>query len=141
MTNKIISIALIGSAFMALVPATQAADFAARTELAQRSIKEGLGRDSAPVLKRLPFAGRERVFATLVPTLAKSGDDAIVVDANAKRTEGRDATSLAGEGWWLEVAADGSRVRYRNEAYLDGGLARAVPVTKRPSQDDLEPLA
>lgn len=121
--------------------AAQGADFAPRTELARRSGEDGVGRAELPLLKRLAAPGRERALSLLTSRLPANADDAISFAGESKTESDRNTVTLSGDGWWLETEGDGSRVRYRNEAYLDAGLKNAVPVAKRPQQDDLEKVA
>jgi hypothetical protein len=116
----------------------EAADFAPRKELAQRSAKEGLGREQLPLLTRTAAPGRERALDALTKSLGETATDAVTTRGKAKTETEYDRMLLSGAGWYLRVDADGSRASYRNVAYLDGPANAPVPIAKRLPQDQLE---
>lgn len=115
----------------------QAADFPARRQLIQRSLKDGLGVQQLPLLRVNPGAGRQAMLDALKSRLALPVEK-IVLGGKARTEVGAKATLLRAPGWILEVAGDGRKARYRNFAYLEGAANPRVPLASRPKQDDLE---
>ncbi|HVK54834.1 MAG TPA: hypothetical protein VM532_07365 [Burkholderiales bacterium] len=114
-----------------------AADFPQRLAIAERSLKSGVGLSEVPLLRRDPGPGMGVMTEQLVANFGQSGDPITTRGAlKTERTETK--TSVFGEGWSLQVYADGTRVRYRNYEYLDGANNKPVPLASRMSQEQLE---
>lgn len=120
--------------------AAHAADFPQRTELLQRSASAGLGREQVTLLERRPGPGAATRLDELAARFSQS-PHAVNTRGGVERLVKPRSAALRGEGWLLQVYADGSRVRYRNYAALDAkgqGLAR--PLAERLTPNALETL-
>jgi len=138
-TNKlamIVAPAILAAASLELA----AADFAARTQLVQRSLSSGLGTDQIPLLKVRPSPGRK---ATIMALQTRFGTPVGAVDlrGTAKTTATARRTLVTTPGWVLEVAGSGDKVSYRNFAHLEDPKNRPVPMSQRIPQDQLEVTA
>jgi hypothetical protein len=120
--------------------AAHAADFPQRTELLQRSAAAGLGREQVTLLERQPGPGAAARLDELAARFSQSSQ-AVNTRGGAERlVKGRSA-ALRGDGWLLQVYADGSRARYRNYAALDAkGQSLARPLAERMTPTALETL-
>ena len=116
-----------------------AADFPHRIDSEKRSEKEGLGRDTVSLIKRMPGPGRETV-AEKIMARSKDSKTPITTQGTAKKQTKGKRLSVIGEGWFLDVNGDGTSVRYRNYKFLDSQPELARPVSARLSDQKLEEL-
>lgn len=130
---------IAGCIALALASQGQAADFAERNELAARSARSGLGREQVALLKALPGQGRQKT-ADILKARFRMSHEAISFAGVARTEDGPKGLSALGPGWLLNVDGDGTRVRYRNLAYLQGAQARPVPLAQRPGLESLEAI-
>lgn len=116
-----------------------AADYPARIEIGQRSARLGMAAAEVQLLQRKPGSGMNVVADALLARFAESTDP--VSTRGALKTE-RDLEQMTvfGSGWNLTVYGDGTRIKYRNHAYLDAASVKGVPVAQRMSQDVMEKL-
>ena len=137
--NKIATPLLTGLALSIACMAANAADFSQRTALAERSLKSGLGVDSAPLLTRAPGPG-QRVATELFVKEFSLSDDGITTKGLVKTEVGKDKTTVIGDKWAMQIYGDGTKVKYRNYEFLDSADNKPVGVASRLSQDALEKL-
>ncbi len=130
---------IAGSIAIALASQGQAADFAERNELAVRSAQAGLGREQIGLLKVQPGPGRQRT-AEILKARFRMPHEAISFAGLARTEDGPRGQTTLGPGWSLSIDSEGSRVSYRNQAYLQGAQARPVPLAQRPGQERLEAI-
>ncbi len=124
-------------ALVALPGAAPAKDYPQRAADDDASRRAGLGRTSVPLLERAAGPGADTVVSTVLAKFERS-TRGIHTQGTFERAAAADLITLHTEGWTLQVAADGTRVSYRNIAELDGATAR--PVEERLDQDTLEAL-
>ena len=117
-----------------------AADFAARKQLQQRSMAEGIGAAQVPLLGVKAGPGPENALNAIKSRLAR-GAEKITLSGTPRAEKYSRGMVQATDSWRLEVAADGRKARYRNFGYLDSAENKRVPVAQRPSQDMLEKKA
>lgn len=132
-------ITIAGCIAIALTSQGQAADFAERNELVARSARVGLGREQISLLKALPGQGQQKA-AEMLKARFRMPHEAISFGGVAKTESGPRGLSSVGPGWSLSVEGEGTRVSYRNQAYLQGTQARPVPLAQRPGQEKLEAI-
>lgn len=130
---------IAGSIAIALASQGQAADFAERNELAARSAQAGLGREQIGLLKVQPGPGRQRT-AEILKARFRMPHEAISFAGLARTEDGPRGQTTLGPGWSLSIDSEGSRVSYRNQAYLQGAQARPVPLAQRLGQERLEAI-
>jgi hypothetical protein len=114
-----------------------AADYPYRTTLTSKSATSGLGATDVELIKRLPGAGADQVLDMLRARFASS-QGAVNTRGASEREQERHSHALKGDGWLLQVYADGTYVRYRNYAVLESKQNLARPVAQRLSQQALE---
>lgn len=131
--NRTIITALVVAAALPLA----AADFAARKQLQQRSVNEGVGVARLPLLGVKAGPGRALALSAVRARLG-NGIEQITFSGTPQEAHGARSIVQATGTWRLEVAADGRKARYRNFGYVDSPANRGVPVGQRPSQDALE---
>ena len=119
------------------VGVVHAADYAHRTMLVSKSAASGLGVADVELIERLPGSGADKVLDTLRARFASS-QGAVNTRGAPEREQEHHSHALKGDGWLLQVYADGTRVRYRNYAALESKQNLARPVAQRLSQQDLE---
>jgi hypothetical protein len=126
-------------AAIALLPAAGAvaADFPQRTALLARSAEAGLDVARVPLLRRLAGPGATQALDTVTARFTASADS-VHTRGTAERFDEPRVQSLVGDGWFLHVQGDGTRVRYRNYGALDGKAALARPVADRLTNPVLE---
>ena len=129
----------VALAVVAVAASAQAADFAQRRQWADQSARAGLGRSSVPLLRRVPGNGRAAVMDAMLRRFAESRDS-ITTYGEVEPEEVRDRLAVAANGWFLEVAGDGTNVSYRNYGFLDKRLELARPVSERMKDAQLEEL-
>jgi hypothetical protein len=116
-----------------------AADYPQRIAAAARAQKTALGKLTVPLLRRAPGLGREVVAEMLLKRFSDPLDS-IQTSGLPAIERRKDRTDFVGKGWILHVDDDGTSVRYRNYAYLDGANNKPLPLAQRMSQDTLEKL-
>jgi hypothetical protein len=116
-----------------------AADYPHRKALGERSASVGLGVPRVEVLERAAGPGAAATLDSLRARFSAS-QRAVNTRGDAEREEETHSHSLKGDGWLLQVYADGTRVRYRNYAALAGKQSLARPVAQRLSEHELEEL-
>lgn len=119
--------------------ATNAADYEFRTNFVAQSVSKGLGVSRVGVLERVPGAGAGVTLDQLHARFAGSAQ-AVNTRGSVDREAEHHSHSLLGDGWLLQVYADGTRVRYRNYAVLESKQTLARPVAERLTQETLEQL-
>lgn len=141
MNRKVFKTMVTGGllALTALVGVAWAKDFPQRSQLDASSRREGFGRSSVALLKRMPGRGGEAVAAAVIRQF-ESASTAITTSGERKREAKRDKIFVHTDAWSLQVVGDGTRVSYRNEMELDRGQANGVPVAQRLSDERLEEL-
>ncbi len=126
-------------ALVALPGAAPAKDYPQRVTADAASRRAGLGRTTLPLFERVAGPGADTVASSVLAKFEQS-TNAINTRGTFEREVAADHVTLQTEDWSLQVAADGTRVSYRNIAQLDGALATARPVAERLDQDSLEAL-
>lgn len=126
-------------ALVALPGAAPAKDYPQRVAADAASRRAGLGRTTIPLFERVAGPGADTVVSTVLAKFERS-TGAITTRGTFEREVAADHVTLHTEEWTLQVAADGTRVNYRNIAWLDGALATARPVEERLDQETLEAL-
>ena len=126
-------------ALVALPGAAPAKDYPQRVTADAASRVAGLGRTTLPLLERVAGPGADTVASTVLAKFEQS-TNAINTRGTFEREVAANHVTLRTEDWSLQVAADGTRVNYRNIAQLDGALSTARPVAERLDQDSLEAL-
>jgi hypothetical protein len=116
-----------------------AADYPQRLTIADRSVKYGVGVSEVPLLRRAPGPGMGVTADLLLKEFAGSFDP-ITTSGDSKAASSERKIDITGNGWSLNVYADGTRVKYRNYAYLDSPNNKSLPLASRLSQDQLEKL-
>ena len=116
-----------------------AADYPQRVAIGGNSAKYGLGVSDVALLRRDAGPGASVRVDQLLKQFSASTDP-ITTRGTFKTERGEQKTDVIGEGWSLSVYADGSRMKYRNYAYLDGPNNKPLPLDSRLSQDALEKL-
>ena len=116
-----------------------AADYPQRKDLAARSAQEGLGRAEVGLLARTAGPGSEPTAQALLSRFGNSRR-AVTTRGTAKPAVHKDSVSFAGDGWLLQVYADGTRVHYRNYDSLESKKGLGRPVADRLSLEKLEGL-
>ena len=126
-------------ALVALPGAAPAKDYPQRVAADAASRRAGLGRTTLPLFERVAGPGADTVASAVLAKFEQS-TSAINTRGTFEREVAADHVTLHTEDWALQVAADGTRVNYRNIAQLDGALTTARPVAERLDQESLEAL-
>jgi hypothetical protein len=133
-------LSVIIAAMAALFPfAAGAKDSAFRSSVAQSSARAGQGRTSLRVLSRVAGPGRAAAAAAVL-SRAESIIPGQIGRAVRDTRELEDGTLVRGEGFVVDIRADGSAVRFETLDHTRGGQAPGVPEAKRLSPDLLEKL-
>jgi len=119
--------------------AANAADFPQRVAIGATSAKYGMNAAAVPLLRREPGPGMGIMSSQLLKEFSSSTDP-ITTAGDYKTTRGVDKIGFIGNGWSMQVFADGTRIKYRNYDYLDGTNNKPLPVTSRLTQSQLEKL-
>lgn len=112
--RRALSLSLLSGAtlFAAIAPA-HAADFAYRTTLDAVSRRGGIGRASVDVLEARAGRGAAAVAAELFGKF-RTSTSGVSTAGTYTTVVRRDRTRYLGDGWYLDVLADGTAGRYRN---------------------------
>ncbi len=132
---------LLAALLCGTAPLSLGADFPERIASERRSAEVGLGVDRLPLLKRRAGPGAEKTAALLMERLHGRQSSLYTSDRH-KREVTKDKVSLVSDqGWYLNVYADGTSVRYRNYGYLERrGDKLARPLAERFNQQELEKM-
>lgn len=122
----------------------EAKDFANRTELREKSSREGVGKETSLVLKRIEARGEQQTLSLALSTLEKSG---IVSNSRVHRTEtGHRKTTYIGDNWHVSVYGEGDKLKFRKGRMSaspkenDERRALRVAVADRKKNQELEVL-
>ncbi|MES2353203.1 MAG: hypothetical protein V4568_02180 [Pseudomonadota bacterium] len=138
--RKSLAVPLFAAISLSMIHApVNAADYPQRAAIAGNSAKYGLGVSDVALLRRDSGPGASVRVDQLLKQFSASTDP-ITTRGIFKTERGEQKTNVIGEGWSLSVFGDGSRMKYRNYAYLDGPNNKPLPLTSRLSQDALEKL-
>jgi hypothetical protein len=135
MKIKIVTAVLFASLFVSNV--LTAADSAARKQLHQRSMEAGVGVPQVALLQVKAGPGRETALKAVRQRFGQASGT-VYLSGTSKTEAKRRSVVQRGKGWALEVAGDGSKVRYLNYAFLDSAANKHVAVAARPAQQELE---
>ncbi|MET0225701.1 MAG: hypothetical protein ABW187_04600, partial [Dokdonella sp.] len=108
MTLKWTTLSLAAACFAGIPLAQAGTSFQRADDNAAQSLAAGMGNAKPLLLQRL--AGNARTtLATLLPTVCKSACD------SAKREMRGDALHVSGDGWQLDVSADGAMAEFSDD--------------------------
>lgn len=117
----------------------QAADYPGRITLDKKSRTVGLGVSSVPLIKRAVGPGHATTSRILLDRF-KTRTTGISTAGAATSALENGKLFVRGTGWYLEVEADGTAVRYRNDTARENTALRPVAVANRIPNTELETL-
>jgi len=137
--NRLAIPLLAALSLAAVETAATAADFPQRVAIGATSAKYGVNATAVPLLRREPGPGIGIMSSQLLKEFSASTDP-VTTAGDYKTSRGVDKINFIGNGWSLQVFADGTRIKYRNYDYLDGANNKPLPVASRLTQSQLEKL-
>ncbi|MBK1718372.1 hypothetical protein [Thiocystis violacea] len=139
-TAKTVAPTLLAMLLFGVAPLTLAADYPERAAFGERAAAVGLGVDSLNLLKRQPGPGAEPTAAVLLERFHGRLPGVSTSDRFNREVTEKQTSLISEEGWYLNVNADGTSVRYRNYPYLEKTAHLARPVEERFQPHELESL-